>query len=217
MPTDLPDNSEPRRFAGGLPIGAWIGVGLLSLGAAGVAGAMIMRSADRAPIAQVAAATESSQSVRPAPDAVPAKPAPHSGKVATPNASTAQPHSTPAGTTPAAACATCGVVESVDPVQQPGQATGLGAVAGGVLGGVVGHQMGGGNGKTAMTVLGAVGGGLAGNEVEKRARSDTLFNVRVRMEDGTKRTFQQSRSLAVGAHVVVDGTKLRLAGAPAGT
>ena len=215
MPTDLPDNSRPRRFAGDLPRVAWIGAGLLSLGAAGVAGAMIMRSADRAPIAQVAAAaaTESTQNVRSVPDATPAKPSLQASKVATPNPSAVAQRSTQAGATPVAACPTCGVVESVEPVQQPGQATGLGAVAGGVLGGVVGHQMGGGNGKTAMTVLGAVGGGLAGNEVEKRARSETLFNVRVRMEDGSRRTFQQSRSLSVGAHVVVDGTKLRVAGA----
>jgi outer membrane lipoprotein SlyB len=216
MPTDLPAHPQPKRFAGDLPRAAWIGVGLLSLGAAGVAGAMIMRSADRAPIAQVAAATESSQNVRSVPDAAPAKPALQASKAATPNPSAVAQRSTPAGTAPVAACPTCGVVESVESVQQPGQATGLGAVAGGVLGGVVGHQMGGGNGKTAMTVLGAVGGGLAGNEVEKRARSETLFNVRVRMKDGSRRTFQHSRSLSVGAHVVVEGTKLRLAGAAAG-
>ena len=34
----------------------------------------------------------------------------------------------------------------------------IGTIAGGVAGGVVGNQFGGGNGKTALTVLGAVGG-----------------------------------------------------------
>ena len=38
----------------------------------------------------------------------------------------------------------------------------IGTIAGGVAGGVVGNQFGGGNGKTALTVLGAVGGALAG-------------------------------------------------------
>jgi outer membrane lipoprotein SlyB len=102
------------------------------------------------------------------------------------------------------------MVESVSAVQQAGQGTGLGAVAGGVLGGVLGHQVGGGTGKTAMTVLGAVGGGLAGNEVEKRARSETLFDVRVRMEDGSSRSFQRPQALAVGTHVVVEGSNLRV-------
>ena len=117
----------------------------------------------------------------------------------------------PSSTTRAALCASCGVVESVSQIQQKGQGTGLGAVAGGLLGGVVGHQVGGGNGKTAMTVLGAIGGGLAGNEVEKRARGETLYDVQVRMEDGSMRMFQQAQSLAVGTHVVADGTTLRVA------
>jgi uncharacterized protein YcfJ len=75
----------------------------------------------------------------------------------------------------------------------------------------VGHQVGGGNGKTAMTVLGAIGGGLAGNEVEKRARSETEFDIQVRMEDGNVRTFRRTQSMAVGTHVVVEGTTLRSA------
>ena len=57
-----------------------------------------------------------------------------------------------------------------------------------LVGGVVGNQMGGGSGKTAMTVLGAIGGGLAGNEIEKRTKASTAFDVQVRMEDGTVRT-----------------------------
>ena len=118
--------------------------------------------------------------------------------------------SAPVATTLAVVCATCGSVESVSVEQQQGQATGLGAVAAGVLGGVVGHQVGGGKGKAAMNVLGAVGGGLAGNEVEKRVRSETVFNVRVRMDDGSTRTFQQSQSLAVGTLVVFEGSKLRV-------
>ena len=111
----------------------------------------------------------------------------------------------------AAACLSCGKVESVEPVRVKGQGTGLGAVAGGVLGGVVGHQIGGGSGKTAMTVLGALGGGLAGNEVERRTRGETLYDVQVRMQDGSYRNVRQSQALAVGSSVVVDGGHVRLA------
>jgi len=105
-------------------------------------------------------------------------------------------------------CPNCGVVESVTAVKQKGQGTGIGAVTGGVLGGVVGNQFGSGSGKTAMTVLGAVGGGVAGHEVEKQVRSETHFNVKVRMDDGTTRTFRRSQSMAVGTQVTVDGDTL---------
>lgn len=117
----------------------------------------------------------------------------------------------PAATTTAAAdiCANCGTVESVKTETRKGEGTGLGAVAGGVLGGVVGHQMGGGNGKKAMTVLGAVGGGLAGHEVEKRARSTTVYQVRLRMDDGTTRTVTQQTAPAVGGRFEVEGSTLK--------
>ncbi|HEX5355055.1 MAG TPA: glycine zipper 2TM domain-containing protein [Aquabacterium sp.] len=111
--------------------------------------------------------------------------------------------------TPAPTCANCGVIESVRAVQQKGQGSGVGAVAGGVLGGLVGNQMGKGSGKTAMTVLGAIGGGLAGNEVEKQQKASTVYEVQVRMDDGSTRTFTQSTQPAVGARVEVDGKTLR--------
>jgi outer membrane lipoprotein SlyB len=113
---------------------------------------------------------------------------------------------------PVAACPHCGTVESVQAVRQKGQGTGVGAVAGAVLGGVVGHQFGSGSGRTAMTALGAVGGGVAGNEVERRSRSVTRFKVQVRMDDGSHRTFWRSDSVAVGSRVVADGKSLRVAG-----
>jgi outer membrane lipoprotein SlyB len=111
---------------------------------------------------------------------------------------------------PIAVCETCGVIDSVHAVTRKGQGTGLGAVAGGVLGGVLGHQVGGGNGRTVMSVLGAVGGGLAGNEVEKRARAETVYEVTVRMDDGSTRTFTRREAPAVGAKVTVEGNDYRL-------
>jgi outer membrane lipoprotein SlyB len=125
----------------------------------------------------------------------------------------------PLATRPAAdaapVCANCGVVQSVTAVTKKGEGTGIGAVAGGVIGGVVGNQMGGGSGKDAMTVIGAVGGGIAGHEIEKRQRSTTEYQIRVRMADGTLRTVTQARSLPVGQTVEVNGNQLIAVDAPA--
>ena len=67
-----------------------------------------------------------------------------------------------------------------------------------------------------MTLLGAVGGGLAGNQVEKKVRSETVYNVSVRMHDGSVGTFRQAQPFAVGTKVVVDGKTLRMASHAAG-
>ena len=119
----------------------------------------------------------------------------------------------------AAACAGCGTVESSVAVQRQGKVNGvavgdttigLGTVAGGLLGGVLGNQVGGGNGKTAMTVLGAAGGAYAGNTVEKNMKKVTAYQMRVRMNDGSYRTIEQASPVAVGANVVVEGNSMRL-------
>ncbi|WP_211466118.1 outer membrane lipoprotein [Collimonas silvisoli] len=91
-----------------------------------------------------------------------------------------------------AICHSCGRVESIQAIQHAAPPSGLGIAAGAVLGGVLGHQVGHGNGNTLATVAGAVGGGFAGNEVEKRTRTNTTYQVVVRMEDGKVRTFPQS-------------------------
>jgi outer membrane lipoprotein SlyB len=102
-----------------------------------------------------------------------------------------------------AVCADCGTVEAVTPVQRPGSSNGLGAVVGGVLGGVLGNQVGGGNGRTAATVIGAVGGGLAGNEVQKRMDATTVYQVRIRMDDGATHVLTLSSAPPVGQRVRV--------------
>jgi outer membrane lipoprotein SlyB len=112
---------------------------------------------------------------------------------------------------PAKVCAHCGIVESVQTEARKGEASGVGAVAGGVIGGLIGNQMGGGNGKKAMTVVGAVGGGVAGHEIEKQQRSHTVFVTRVRMDDGTVRSFTRGSALAVGQRVTVEDGRLQLA------
>ena len=92
----------------------------------------------------------------------------------------------------AAICRECAVVEEVREVEKAGQASGAGAVGGAVVGGVIGHQMGGGRGKDVATVLGVLGGGLAGNQVEKNAKKTVEYQIIVRYEDGSKGLFTQA-------------------------
>lgn len=109
-------------------------------------------------------------------------------------------------------CAACGVVESVTPVQRSTKSDGpgVGAVAGGVLGAVLGNQVGGGNGKTLATIAGAVGGGFAGNAIESNMKKVTVYQVGVRMEDGSRRTLEIGQAPSVGSRVTVEGANLRL-------
>jgi outer membrane lipoprotein SlyB len=124
---------------------------------------------------------------------------------------------TPIETTRAAICTTCGTVQAVQEVKEKGQGTGVGAIGGAVIGGLLGNQVGGGNGKKAMTVIGAVGGGLAGHEAEKHVRATVAYDVQVRMEDGSVRTIRRSEPVAPGTRVFVEGGQLRVGGAGMGS
>jgi outer membrane lipoprotein SlyB len=184
----------------GVPV-SWLVAGALALGGASAAAYFAGRSAERAaePAAMEAAAMSPSAA---------------DGKGLSPKAALAK--STP--TAPAAAeapapvisCANCGVVESVTAVERKGEGSGVGAVAGTVVGGALGNQVGKGNGRTAMTVLGAIGGAVAGHEVEKRARSVTVYRVKVRTDGGELRTVEHASAPAVGQRVKVEGQKLQM-------
>jgi outer membrane lipoprotein SlyB len=108
-----------------------------------------------------------------------------------------------------AICDNCGVIETVKAIEKPAeQGSGVGAVAGALIGGVIGNQVGGGDGRKLATVAGAVGGGLAGNAIEKRNRTTTSYEVIVKMENGSTRTFTPSAQPAwrAGDRVrIVDG------------
>src|SRR4030095_9805190 len=65
-----------------------------------------------------------------------------------------------------AICRECGVVSDTRVEVRKGESSGVGTVGGAVAGGVLGHQIGHGSGRTAMSILGAVGGGFAGNAIE---------------------------------------------------
>ena len=97
----------------------------------------------------------------------------------------------PAVEPPKPICHDCGVIASVREVEKIGQGSGVGAVAGGVAGGLLGHQTGGGRGKDVMTVLGAIGGAVAGNSIEKNVKKVKSYEIAIRFEDGTSRLIAQ--------------------------
>ena len=111
---------------------------------------------------------------------------------------------------PAAVCHDCATVESVREVKQDGQGSGLGAVGGGVVGGLLGNQIGGGRGKTVGAIVGAVGGAFAGNQVEKKVRSTTNYEIAVRLDDGNTRVFSEAQPPALqrGDRVRIDNGQL---------
>jgi outer membrane lipoprotein SlyB len=109
-----------------------------------------------------------------------------------------------AANTPAA-CHDCGVIESIRAVEVKGEGSGVGAIGGAVVGGILGNQVGRGSGRTAATVVGAGAGAYAGHEIEKNVKKSVSYQVRVRMNDGTYRTYYERAqpALAVGQKVRV--------------
>ncbi|RZS53219.1 glycine zipper 2TM domain-containing protein [Sphaerotilus mobilis] len=184
----VPGASFAAAPARSLPTG-WIVGGVLALLAVGVGAFVAGRQAPAASAAAVEAA-----SAEPAAPVTAAKaPAARSDRVAS----------------AAPVCADCGVVESVTAVKRKGEGSGVGAVAGTVVGGAVGNQFGKGDGRTAMTVLGAIGGAVAGHEVEKQVKATTVYVVKVRTDGGALRTVEQASAPAVGARVKVEGKSLK--------
>lgn len=92
----------------------------------------------------------------------------------------------------AVACPECGTVQSVTAKKVKGKASWVGTVGGAVAGGVVGNQIGNGTGNTVATVAGAAGGALAGREIEKRAKKKEVFDVVIKMDDGSTRTITKA-------------------------
>ena len=132
----------------------------------------------------LAAAPVSTMTPAPAPRTVHSK---HNSEV---KQSEAKQHNAAAKAQAANYCNNCGTVVAVNTITHAApQTSGVGVVAGALLGGVLGNQVGGGNGRKIATVAGAIGGGLAGNEVEKRTRTSNTYEVKVRMEDGSTRSF----------------------------
>ncbi|MES3024478.1 MAG: glycine zipper 2TM domain-containing protein [Pseudomonadota bacterium] len=102
-------------------------------------------------------------------------------------------------------CRNCGNIESIRAIKTRAKGTGVGAVGGALLGGLLGNQVGGGNGKKVATVAGVVGGAVIGNQVEGNMKATTRYEIRVRLDDGSTRTFNQDAAPAWG-----DGDRVRI-------
>jgi outer membrane lipoprotein SlyB len=88
-------------------------------------------------------------------------------------------------------CGSCGNVESIRQITTRAQGSGVGAAGGAILGGLLGNQVGSGHGRQLATVAGAVGGAVMGNQVEGNMKANHSYEIRVRLDDGTLRTFHQ--------------------------
>jgi outer membrane lipoprotein SlyB len=105
--------------------------------------------------------------------------------------------------------ANIGEIVNIDPIRTRPQGSGVGAVAGGVVGGVLGHELLGG---TAATAIGAVGGAVAGNNLERNHREGVAgYHVTVRLESGGTRTLTQTHvgGLRIGDRVRVQGGRIQ--------
>ena len=105
-----------------------------------------------------------------------------------------------------------GEITSIEPIRTRPQGSGAGAAIGGVLGAVVGNQFGHGLGRAAMTGAGAVGGALAGNNVERNHKEGISgYRVVVRLENGSTRVFDRTEvgSFHVGDRVRLDAHSFR--------
>jgi len=72
----------------------------------------------------------------------------------------------------------------------------------------VGNRIAGNHNRALGGVLGAVGGGLIGNAIEKHERTNVVYDVNVRMSDGSLRTVRESTSPALGEKVRVEADGL---------
>ena len=123
----------------------------------------------------------------------------------------AAPQAAPSQATTPRSAPTAGVgrVVGIDPIRTRPQGSGVGAVAGGVVGGLIGNKVIGG---TAATAIGAVGGAVAGNNLERNHREGVAgYHVHIRLDDGRSRTIDQSHvgNLHVGDRVRVHQGEVR--------
>jgi len=76
---------------------------------------------------------------------------------------------------------------------------------------VVGNQIGAGTGRVAATGVGAVAGGVVGNQIERHnRRDDEVYRVSVRFDNGSVQSydFQRIDDLRVGDRVKWEGGQL---------
>lgn len=102
-----------------------------------------------------------------------------------------------------------GTITRIDAVslENDGQ-LGVGAVLGAAAGGILGHQIGAGSGRDVATVLGAIGGAVAGNVIQKKyVTPKSGQSTTVRLDNGVTVVVTQETdpALKVGDKVRIDG------------
>lgn len=104
-----------------------------------------------------------------------------------------------------------GTVESITQDQVQNVNTAVGTVGGALIGGGLGSLIGGGSGQTAATIVGAIGGGYAGNRIAQN-NTTTVWRIGVRYDDGSLATIQQTASpgLRIGDRVRVSSNRIEL-------
>jgi outer membrane lipoprotein SlyB len=87
----------------------------------------------------------------------------------------------------------------------PDNSSGVGMAVGAIAGGGVGHVIGAGVGNIIATALGAIGGGVAGNAIERKVTAKSGYNIALRLDDGRTMTVTQMDDilLQVGQKVIV--------------
>lgn len=110
-------------------------------------------------------------------------------------------------------------VLSIRPVVVEGSQSGGGAAAGGIIGGVAGSSVGGYRENIVVGVLGAVGGALAGNALERAGTREKAVEIMLQMANGERKAIVQAEgneNLQPGDSVILvtSGSKTRVSRAP---
>ena len=77
-----------------------------------------------------------------------------------------------------------GTVESARPARLNEDHAPVGTIAGAGIGGLLGSTLGHGAGRGVTTILGAVGGGLAGNAIERSGSAQNGEEIVIRLDTG---------------------------------
>lgn len=105
-------------------------------------------------------------------------------------------------------------VESVRKVMIQRDSKGIGVIGGAVVGGLAGSSAGGGRGQDIATVLGAIGGMVAGQAIENQANQREGLEVIVKYDSGETRVIVQEADVDVKAgdrvRVISGGGVLRI-------
>ena len=85
----------------------------------------------------------------------------------------------------------------------------LGMIAGGLIGGGLGSLIGGGSGRTAATIIGALGGGYVGHNIQN-SQTQVVWEIGVKYDNGSWGTVRQTASppFRIGDRVLVTDQRL---------